>query len=285
MTFNGPPAPSPESLPGTVETPEYWKENLQFVYPKRLYETEFAFAKLMAGRQGISVFEAVEKYAPLVNKAIRTEDKDKTLLPGITEENLLEAGYEEVLERRKSYSKEGLTYQHKEENRFGCFYYRYQKDQQAIALHFFNAEAEEEFINGKDMSKGPLSKEKFERRRHELKDMFTDIKERYPDVKYVVGRSNLYNVEAYRRLYPDTYEVGDIDYDPELWAGNTDIWGQFLGGNDKEPGQYGFKDELAQEFLKKAESVPLDRLADALPNPPRTARGDIQDFYDLYGIE
>ena len=79
--------------------------------------------------------------------------------------------------------------------------------------------------------------------------------------------------------------MGDIDYNPELWKGQTDIWGQFLGGHEKAPGEYGFKQELAEEFLEKVKKVPLDRLADAVPMPPRTAHGSIQDFYDFYGIE
>lgn len=271
--------------PESIETPEYWRENHQFVYPKGLFDTQYAFSKIMAEREGISLIDAVEKYAPLLNKAIRTEDEEKKLIPGLTDENLAEAGYAEVLERRKSYGKDGLKYHDEKVDRFGCFYYRHDEATKTIAPHFFNAEAEEEFVDGKDVSKGPLSKEKLDRRRAELTEMFRDIKAKYPDAKYVRGKSNLYNLESYRRLYPPTYEVGDVDYDPRLWKGNTDIWGQFLGGHNKNPGEYGFKQELADEFLEKAKEIPLDRLVDAVPMPPRTAEGNVQDFYDFYGIK
>lgn len=284
MSFNGPPQPPQEKI-SNAETPEYWKENPQFVYPKGLFDTQYKFAKTMAERQGISLIDAVKEYAPLLNKAIHTEGEEKVLIQGLTDENLAEAGYAEVLERRKSYDKEGLKYHDEKEARFGCFYYRYNEATKTMAPHFFNAEAEEEFLDGKDVSKGPLSKEKLERRRAELKEMFEEIKAKHPDAKYVRGKSNLYNLEAYRRLYPPTYEVGDVDYDPALWKGNTDIWGQFLGGHDKNPGEYGFKQDLADEFLEKAKEVPLDKLADAVPMPPRSAEGDIQDFYDFYGIK
>lgn len=279
------PPQSSKEKPTDVEIPEYWKENHQFVYPKGLFDTQFAFAKIVAERRGISVIEAVEEYAPLLNKAIHTEGKEKELLPGLTDDNLAEVGYAEVLKRRKSYSKEGLKYQDGKEGRFGCFYYRYDDATKTISPHFFNAEAEEEFQDGKDVSKGPLSKEKIDRRKAELADMFRDIKGKHPDAKVVQGRSNLYNLEAYRRLYPPTYEVGEIDYSPELWKGQTDIWGQFLGGNEKAVGEYGFKKEAADEFLEKAKDVPLDALVDAVPMPPRTAHGNIQDFYDFYGIK
>ncbi|HEY0010830.1 MAG TPA: hypothetical protein VGB97_02865 [Candidatus Paceibacterota bacterium] len=284
MTFNGPPQPSPEELAAGVETPKYWKENPQFVYPKGLFDTQYEFAKIMAERRNIPLLDAVKKYAPLLNKAIHTEGEEKTLIPGLTDENLAEAGYAEVLERRKSYDRTGLNYRDEKEGRFGCFYYRYDEATQTIAPHFFNAEAEEQFENGQDVSKGPLSKEKLELRKAELAEMFRDIKTKHPDAKYVRGKSNLYNLEAYRRLYPPTYAVGDVDYDPELWKGNTDIWGQFLGGHDKAPGEYGFKREPATAFLEKAKEVPLDRLVDAVPLPPRSAEGNIQDFYNFYGI-
>jgi len=280
-----PPSSSSEKVSGDVETPEYWKENHQFVYPKGLFDTQFKFAKIMAEREGVSVIEAVEKYAPLLNKAIHTEGEDKELIPGLNDENIAEAGYAEVLKRRKSYDKAGLKYHDEKEARFGCSYYRYDGETKTVALHFFNAEAEEKFEDGKDVSKGPLSKEKLDRRKAELADMFRDIKTKHPDAQYVSGKSNLYNLEAYRRLYPPTYEVGDIDYSPELWKGQTDIWGQFLGGHEKAPGEYGFKQELADEFLEKAKEVPLDKLVDATLMPPRTAHGNIQDFYDFYGIK
>jgi hypothetical protein len=285
MTLNGPPQP-PQEKPSAVETPEYWKDNTQFVYPKGLFETQYKFAKIMAERQDIPLTEAIKNYAPLLNKAIRTEDEDKVLLPGLTDENILDVGYSEVLERRKDYEKQGLKYNDDKEGRFGCSYYRYDEASKTIAPHFFNAEAEDEWEDDKLVSKGPLSKEKLERRKAELTDMFRDIKEKHPDAKYVRGRSNLYNLEAYRRLYPPTYEVSEeIDYSPELWEGNTDIWGQFLGGSEKVKGEYGFKQELADEFLEKAKDVPFDKLADAVPMPPRTAFGNIQDFYDFYGLK
>lgn len=291
MSFNGPPQPPQEKISADIETPEYWKENHQFVYPKGLFDTQYKFAKIMAERRGISLIQAVQDYAPLLNKAIRTEDESKELIFGLTDENLAEVGYAETLERRKSYDKSGLPYHeepfHGEGARFGCFYYRYNEKTKTIAPHFFNAEAEEEFQDDRDVSKGPLSREKFDRRKAELTDMFRHIKEEHPDAKYVQGKSNLYSLpnDAYTRLYPPTYKVGDIDYDPALWKGNTDIWGQFLGGHDKNPGEYGFKQEIADEFLEKAKEVPLDRLADAVPLQPRSAEGDIQDFYDFYGIK
>lgn len=267
-----------------LSIPGYWKNNQQFVYPKGLYETQYKFAVIMAKRLGVSLIEAIKEYAPLLSKAIHIEAEGKQLLLGLTDDNLLEVGYNEVLERRKYYDSAGLTYHDEKEARFGCFYYRYNTTTKAISPHFFNAEAEEQFVDGKDVSRGPLSKVKIDRRLSELHDMFSDIKSKHPDALEVRGRSHLYNVESYRRLFPDTYVVGDIDYDQELWKRNTDIWGQFLGGNEKLPGHYGFKQVLAEDFLEKSHFIPLDKLVDAVPLPPRTAQGNIEDFYMFYNV-
>jgi hypothetical protein len=289
MTLNGPPKPSQETLPADIEAPEYWKDNPPFKSPKKYFELQFEFAKLMAERTGMPLAESVKAYAPILEKSIHTldaEGNELAPLEGLTDENMFEVGYAMAQERRAQAKSEGETIPYRDErgDRFGCSSYDYEEDTKTVRVHFFNAEADEEWVDGKDISKGPLSVEKADRRRHELTQMFRDIMEKHPDAKHVRGCSNLYNLESYRRIYPDTYEVGDIDYDPKRWSRGMAIWGQFLGGKDKVPGEYGFRQDLADEFLEKAKEVPLDRLADALPMPPRAAHGDIQDFYDLYGI-
>jgi len=286
MTFNGPPA-SQEKPPQAVATPEYWKDNPEFKSPRKYFELQYEFAKLMAERTGISLTEAVDKYAPIIRKATHELDVDgKELGPieGLTEENMLEAAYTKAQERRTASTGETMPYYVEKDLRFGCSSYDYEPDTKTVRVHFFNAEADEEWVDGKDVSKGPLSEEKLERRLQELTQMFRHVKEHHPDALYVRGCSNLYNLEAYRRLYPPTYEVGEIDYDPKRWRMGMAIWGQFLGGKEKVRGEYGYKEELAKEFMQKAREVPLDRLADALAYPPRRAHGPIQDFYDYYGI-
>lgn len=288
MNFNGPPKP-PQEKPYSVETPEYWQENLPFKSPRQLYELEFEFATMMAKRTGTSLVEAVDTYAPIIRNHIHTFNEEGDweitgLEEGVTDENILEYAWDRSLVRHVERNSEPATYHPEGGSRFGCHYYTYEEDSKTVYIHFFNAEFEEEWVDGKDVSKGPLASEKIERRRHELTDMFRDIKTKHPDVLYVKGRSSLYNLEAYRRLYPESFEVGEIDYDPKLWGQGTTVWGQFLGGNNKAPGEYGYKEELAEQFMEKAKDVPLDVLADALPMPPRKVHGNIEDFYSFYGI-
>lgn len=273
-----------------IETPSYWQENLPFKSPRKYYELQFEFAKLIAERAGTPLIEAVDTYASVVRNHIHTFDKDWNItgnLDGLTDENLLEVAWDTSLVRHTERNSEPAVYHPEDSSRFGCHYYDYDEASKTINIHFFNAEFEEEWKDGKDISKGPLDTSKIERRRHELTEMFRDIQTRFPEATRVRCQSSLNNLESYIRLYPESYRqgIGGVDYDTKIWGQGTTIWGQFLGGNEKIKGEYGFKEGYARDFLENAKKVPLDRLADALPFPPRTAEADIQDFYDFYGIK
>lgn len=273
-----------------METPEYWQSNKPFKSPRRYYDVQFEFAKILAERTGKPLVDVVDAYAPVVRNHIHTFDEKWNITgleQGVTDENMLERAWDRSLTRHVERNSTPTEY-HPEGSRFGCHYYDFKEGAtDTVDIHFFNAEFEEEWEDGKDVSTGPLDADKIDRRMHELKDMFTDIKLRYPEVKWVRCQSSLNTIESFLRLYPESYRenMGGIDYDPELWGQGTTVWGQFLGGNNKAPGEYGFKEELVGAFLQKAKELPIDRLADALPHPPRTTCADIQDFYDLYGVK
>ncbi len=291
MTFNGPPKPVHEKAPGAVvETPEYWEGNKPFKSPRKYYEAQFELAKMMAERTGMSLVDAVDLYAPVIKNHIHTFNEESDweitgLEEGVTDENMLEHAWERSLVRHIERNSEPTEY-HPEGSRFGCHYYDYDEASKTINIHFFNAEFEEEWVDGADVSKGPLDRVKIERRLHELADMFRDIKARYPDAEKVRCQTTLNNLESYLRLFPESYRdsVGGIDYDPKLWGQGTTVWGQFVGGNNKKKGEYGFKEELVASFLEKAKHVPIDKLPEALPNPVRTGEAPIEDFYDLYRV-
>jgi hypothetical protein len=294
MSLEGPQKPKQEKSP-IAQTPEYWKENRPFKSPRAYYELEFSFARLMAERTGLSLVEAVDTYAPVVRNHIHTFDEAGDwhitgLEEGVTDENMLEHAWERSWERNEERNSESTPYHKEGGSRFGCHYYDTKEEEPGtVYIHFFNAEFEEEWVDGKDVSKGPLDKSKIERRLHELTDMFRDIRSRHPDAEQVRCQTWLNNIDPYLRLFPDSYQESakgsEIDYDRELWGQGTTVWGQFLGGSAKEPGQYGFKEEMATAFLERAKEVAPERVADALEYPVRTAQAPIADFYKLYGID
>lgn len=275
-----------------LETPGYWQENIPFKSPKKYFELQLDLAKLIAERTAKSLPEAIAEYAPVIQRATHELDKEgneTNPIPGLTEDNILQVAWETSVKRNEEDNNEPTPYHKEGGSRFGCHYYDYDESSKTINIHFFNAEFEEDWEDGKDMSKGPLDSSKIERRRHELKDMFKDIKARFPEAERVRCQTSLNNLDSYIRLFPESYQQSakesEIDYDSKLWSQGTTIWGQFLGGKERKAGEYGFKADLGAEFLKRAEETPIERLADALPNPPRTAEANIQDFYELYGIK
>jgi hypothetical protein len=79
---------------------------------------------------------------------------------------------------------------------YGCFHYSYLPAENTIRYHFVNTDTS---------GSGPLSKERMPVRLQELKTMFAEIKKRYGDTPIVRGNSWLYNIDAYKQLFPPQY--------------------------------------------------------------------------------
>ena len=100
---------------------------------------------------------------------------------------------------------------------YGCFYYSYLPEEQAIRVHFINRETAEQ---------GALSQARQAERVQELARMFRAIQSTHPQAKVVRGGSWLYHLDAYRRLFPSEYvrTAQPIDDEFQFMA----LWGQFL---------------------------------------------------------
>ena len=100
---------------------------------------------------------------------------------------------------------------------WGCFGYEYWSERRLIHLHFWNLD---------ESGYGPLSHQHKEARLTDLRSMFTHIKQMHPDAIAVHGSSWLYNLEAYRRLFPIEFGLSARIDVPQLTA--RSLWGQFL---------------------------------------------------------
>ena len=103
---------------------------------------------------------------------------------------------------------------------FGCFWYSYPfRNEPRVRLHFRNADTS---------GKGALSLERVGVRRHELTRLLRDVREKHTEAETVRGGSWLYNIDAYRRLFPPEYlaSAKPVGYELGFWA----LWGQFLRG-------------------------------------------------------
>ncbi|MBW2244538.1 MAG: hypothetical protein JRH01_21340 [Deltaproteobacteria bacterium] len=131
---------------------------------------------------------------------------------------------------------------------FGCFSYAL-RDDARIKLHFRNTEAGQH---------SPLAIDRLERRREELAELFRHVRQMHPERTHAIGASWLYNVEAYRRLFPASYLETARPAGPLFQR--MSLWGQFLDRHGET------KDSMTRPFLSRlAQQSSLDRLIDCFP--------------------
>jgi hypothetical protein len=152
-----------------------------------------------------------------------------------------------------------------DEKIFGCFSFS-EWGEKRVRLHFHNRERS---------STSPLSHTRIARRLEELRAMTGYLYQQGHASATMVGGSWLYNIEAYRRLFPPAFlasaRPGKEDY-PFMT-----LWGQFLQRNGQvRPGP-------ASQFsasLKRAAS--LDDVLSSFPLKVYYLEAPMQVFYDYY---
>lgn len=156
------------------------------------------------------------------------------------------------------------------QRRFGCFGFEGPSDG-VIRMHFVPADRE----NGT----GPLSRAKSTRRNEELAQMFAFIRREHArDAREVVGGSWLYNLDAYRNLFPPAYIARlEVHTSPSQFTGGS-WWGQFI---DHEENMYF---ERVGEFTARLKQLDMAALWKLFPLPAMKARVAIDAFYEHYGV-
>jgi hypothetical protein len=150
---------------------------------------------------------------------------------------------------------------------FGCFSYTPLPDAQ-IRLHFHNLERE----GGSSLHINRLAQ-----RLTELRKLFAHVKQTSPGTASVVGMSWLYNLEAYRRLFPPAYGLEAQVADTRFTG--MPLWGKFLNRNGQ------VKDRVANPFLERLEKLTcLADLASCFAFLPRSAKAPVDMFYDFYSV-
>lgn len=151
---------------------------------------------------------------------------------------------------------------------FGCFSYAQERTDR-IRLHFENREAQ---------PGSPLSAERADARRSDLRALFAHLKDTQQDVRQVAGVSWLYNLPAYRRLFPETYLASARVADGRLR--NMPLWGQFLDrhGRVKPAEARTFHDRLSRQSN-------LDNLVQCFPLQPLAVEAPVSDFYRFHDLQ
>ncbi len=157
-----------------------------------------------------------------------------------------------------------------DQRRFGCFGCDPPSADGVMRIHFSNRDSADDV--------GPLSRAKAPRRLSELAAMFAYVRETWPGTRVLQGGSWLYNLEAYRRLFPAAY--GDSRAYPSgpVGLGGTSSWGQFLDHREA------VKPDLRDAFLRNIETIDVAAPWRSFPLPALLTRAPIELFYDHYRI-
>jgi hypothetical protein len=148
---------------------------------------------------------------------------------------------------------------------FGCFSYARLSGGQ-IRLHFRNAETD---------GHSPLGIERLDQRLADLTALFEHVKRTQHPPLQVVGASWLYNLDAYRRLFPVSYLATAHVLDRRFQ--HMPLWGPFLdrGGEIKE--------SRTRQFLERLErQANLDSLNRCFPFQVLRVEASVTEFYDFY---
>jgi len=150
---------------------------------------------------------------------------------------------------------------------FGCFSYSLWPDSR-VRIHFRNAELDHH---------SPLGRDRRTQRLAELATMFRHLQAVVPATATVVGGSWLYNIEAYRRLFPPeflaTARTGANEY--RFIA----LWGQFLDrhGHLRAPTARSFLDGLGRHLTEES-------LEHCFPYRVLRLESALRPFCEFYGI-
>lgn len=104
--------------------------------------------------------------------------------------------------------------------RFGCFSFDPPDEAGVLRVHYRNPDPAP--------TASPLGRGQIGRRQAELAAMFAHIRQHYPSATTVRGGSWLYNLDAYKRLFPSDYVRSAALPDFPLHLNGTSTWGQVL---------------------------------------------------------
>jgi hypothetical protein len=149
----------------------------------------------------------------------------------------------------------------------GCFSYA-RLSGERIRLHFHDADQD---------GRSPLAIERVSRRRAELAGLFDHVKRAARTPLRVVGASWLYNLAAYRRLFPSSY-LATTRPMPRCFQ-HLPLWGQFLDRHGA------LREKRARDFLMRlGHQSSVDDLDRCFPLQALSVEAPVQDFYDFYGV-
>ena len=238
------------------------------IYAKPFFDLQLQFAHKVAALSGLPLTRVLFEYTNLYVRFGLGRDFDpahpiwREYLSGLQDTNdSREWTYRFYLARPEATAAPGVVAS------FGCFSYAPLSGDR-IRLHFQNAETD---------GHSPLGIERRGQRLADLAALFTHVKRTLRQPQQVVGASWLYNLEAYRRLFPALYLATARVLDHRFR--HMPLWGQFLDRHGE------LKETMTRQFVERLERQPnLNGLEHCFPLQVLRVEASVQAFYDFYGI-
>lgn len=233
------------------------------------FEVQLLFAEAIAGRTS----------RPLSETCLEFTNLHRRLGLGRAEEDAPSAEwtrYAAGLERCASRSSRldwtlaffaGASPKESVRRRFGCFSYELLDPGDVVRIHFSNRDTTGD--------SGPLARAKADSRLAELQEMFAFIRAHHSRAQIVRGGSWLYNLQAYRRLFPPEYAASV--FEPEhVRLNGTSSWGQLVDFRQE------VKPDIRQALLANIGVVDIAAPWTAFPMRALGAQSLIEPFYQFY---
>jgi hypothetical protein len=237
-------------------------------YAKAFFDLQLEFARRVSAFSGMALARAVLEYTNFYIRFGMGRDFDpdqsswQEYLAGLREaKNAGDWTYRFYLTRTDTVVPPGLV------ATFGCFSYG-RLSRERVRLHFHNAETE---------GHSPLAKKGQDQRLAELAALFEHVKRTEPRPLSVVGASWLYNLDAYRRLFPKSYlATGRVLYGRFQ---HLPLWGQFVDHSGE------VRQGMAQHLLEHlAHQSTLETVDQCFPFQVLLLEAPVLEFFQYHGV-
>jgi hypothetical protein len=238
------------------------------LYGKAFFDLQLQFADRVTVLSGLPLAQALLEYTNLYVRFGLGRDFDpahpiwRQYVAGLHDtDDHRDWTYRFYVERGETVGPPGIV------ATFGCFAYAQLGDDR-IRLHFHNAETD---------GRSPLALERVGQRLADLAALFRHVKRTGREPVRVVGASWLYNLAAYRRLFPASYVETAHVIGRRFQS--MPLWGQFLDRSGA------VKEGVARPFLERlGRQSSLEGLDQCFPFQVLRVEAPVHEFYDFHRI-
>ena len=150
---------------------------------------------------------------------------------------------------------------------FGCFSYDPPDESGALRIHFMPPAG---------TLASPLALEGIDARVDELRELFSQVRRAECSARSVRGVSWLYNLDAYKRLFPPAYRTSVQPLQSPLRMTGSSTWGQVLNWRQE------VKPPARDAVLAGLATMKIEAPWEVFPLRALTAMCDIDHFYDWF---